>query len=53
MFKHANKNTHSAPRHGGQDPMCQRHCRLAWALGGAAGVLIVNVVAVVALVPTG
>ncbi len=53
MLHRAKKNGSTRPGHTEHDPVQKMHRHLAWALGSATIVLVVNAVAVVVLVDAG
>jgi hypothetical protein len=53
MLYRNKKSANSRPEHPELESVQKMHRRLAWALGGATGALIVNAVAVVQLVEGG
>ncbi|MEN8131487.1 MAG: hypothetical protein ABFS45_15105 [Pseudomonadota bacterium] len=50
MLKRTNKGIRTRSRYSAQDPLRKMHRHLAWALGTATSMLVVNAVAVIALV---
>ncbi len=50
MLNRTNKGIRTKSRYSAQDPVRKMHRHLAWALGTATSMLVVNAVAVIALV---